>query len=112
MRVLVTGIAGFIGSHLAARLLARGDELIGLDAFDETLYPASLHERNLATVSDDARLRFVRGDLLDAPLIDRLLAVERPEVVVHLAALAGVRPSIAQPKRYQKVNIEGTLNLL
>ena len=112
MRVLLTGIAGFIGSHLGARLLARGDELIGLDAFDETLYPAALHERNLATLAGDPRLQLVRGDVLDAPLIDRLLEERRPDVVVHLAALAGVRPSIAQPRRYQKVNIEGTLNLL
>jgi UDP-glucuronate 4-epimerase len=110
MRLLVTGIAGFIGSHLAARLLARGDELVGLDAFDETLYPAQLHERNLATLGAHARLEFVRGDLLDAPLVERL--VERVDGVVHLAALAGVRPSIIQPKRYQRVNIEGTLNLL
>jgi UDP-glucuronate 4-epimerase len=112
MRLLCTGMAGFIGSHLAARLLDRGDELVGLDAFDETLYPAALHERNLATVLGRPGLRFVRGDLCDAPLIDRLFAEERFEAVVHLAALAGVRPSIAQPKRYQRANLEGTLNLL
>ncbi len=51
MKILVTGIAGFIGSHLAARLLARGDQVVGLDNFDETLYPAALHARNLQTIT-------------------------------------------------------------
>jgi UDP-glucuronate 4-epimerase len=112
MRVLVTGIAGFIGSHLGARLLASGHEVVGLDCFDETLYPAELHARNLETLGDHAGLEFVHGDLLDAPLVDATIAQGRFDVVVHLAALAGVRPSIAQPKRYQRVNVEGTLNVL
>src|SRR5262245_50933390 len=112
MRLLLTGAAGFIGSHLAGRLLDRGDQVTALDAFDETLYPARLHERNAATLEGRAGFRLVRGDLLDAALVDQLLAESAPDVVVHLAALAGVRPSIAQPKRYQRVNIEGTLNVL
>jgi UDP-glucuronate 4-epimerase len=112
MRLLLTGVAGFIGSHLAQRLLARGDEIVGLDVFDETLYSAALHQRNLALVGVHPSLRFVQGDLLDAPLVDRLCSETRFDLVVHLAALAGVRPSIAQPKRYQRVNLEGTLNLL
>jgi UDP-glucuronate 4-epimerase len=112
MRLLVTGIAGFIGSHLAARLLGRGDELVGLDCFDETLYPAALHARNLATLDGQPGLSFVRGDLLDEALCDRLFERHAFDGVVHLAALAGVRPSIAQPKRYQRTNLEGTMNLL
>ncbi len=104
-------MAGFIGSHLARRLLDRGDELVGLDNFDETLYPAALHQRNLSTVLPHARLRFVTGDLLDEPLIQRLMG-ERPDAVVHLAGLAGVRPSLSQAKRYQTVNVEGTINIL
>ena len=110
MRILVTGVAGFIGSHLAARLAARGDTLVGLDNFDETLYPAALHRRNLALVAD--RVQFHEGDVLDAALVERLFASGRFDVVVHLGALAGVRPSLQQPKRYQRVNVEGTLNLL
>jgi UDP-glucuronate 4-epimerase len=110
MKVLLTGVAGFIGSHLAARLSGRGDEIVGLDCFDETLYPAELHKRNLATV--EKSIVFIQGDLLDQPLIDNLFAQHRFDVVVHLAALAGVRPSLIQPKRYQRVNVEGTLNLL
>ena len=110
MKVLLTGVAGFIGSHLAARLAARGDTLVGLDNFDETLYPAELHRRNLALVA--SRVEFHEGDFLDAEWVERLFAQNRFDVVVHLGALAGVRPSLAQPKRYQRVNIEGTLNLL
>jgi UDP-glucuronate 4-epimerase len=119
MNVLVTGAAGFIGSHLTTALLARGDRVIGLDNFDETLYAAALHERNVAAIRasmaaggvDDARFVLERGDLLDAALVDTLVA-RGVDVVVHLAALAGVRPSIAQPKRYQRVNLEGTMNVL
>jgi UDP-glucuronate 4-epimerase len=109
MRILVTGIAGFIGSHLATRLLARGDTLVGLDAFDETLYSAALHERNLGQIG--APFELVRGSFLDGELLQTLFA-QPLDMVVHLGALAGVRPSIAQPGRYQRVNIEGTLNLL
>jgi len=93
MKVLLTGVAGFIGSHLCERLGARGDVVVGIDNFDETLYPAALHRCNLA-------------------LVERLFAQHRFDVVVHLGALAGVRPSLAQPKRYQRVNVEGTLDLL
>jgi UDP-glucuronate 4-epimerase len=110
MKLLLTGVAGFIGSHLAARLGARGDALVGLDNFDETLYPAALHRRNLLLVAP--LVDFTEGDLLDAALIERLFSAHRFDAVVHLGALAGVRPSLAQPKRYQRVNVEGTLNLL
>jgi UDP-glucuronate 4-epimerase len=85
--------------------------VVGLDSFDETLYPAHVKEENLAGLARAARFRLERGDLLDAALVDRLIA-EKPDVVAHLAALAGVRPSIAQPKRYQRTNVEGTLNVL
>ena len=110
MQLLLTGVAGFIGSHLAARLGARGDTIVGLDNFDETLYPAALHRRNLGEVQ--RWVDFVEGDILDGPLVERLFTQHRFDVVVHLGALAGVRPSLAQPKRYQRVNIEGTLELL
>ena len=110
MKVLLTGVAGFIGSHLCGRLGARGDSVVGLDNFDETLYPAALHRRNLQLV--ERVVDFVEGDFLDDALIDQLFESHGFDVVVHLGALAGVRPSLAQPKRYQRVNIEGTLNLL
>jgi UDP-glucuronate 4-epimerase len=110
MKVLLTGVAGFIGSHLAAKLGARGDTIVGLDNFDETLYPAALHKRNLATV--EKYVDFTEGDFLDGPLVEKLFAAHELDVVVHLGALAGVRPSLAHPKRYQRVNVDGTLNLL
>ncbi|MGZ3443890.1 MAG: GDP-mannose 4,6-dehydratase, partial [Polyangia bacterium] len=110
MKILLTGVAGFIGSHLAGRLAGRGDAVVGLDNFDETLYPAALHRRNLALVA--SRVEFHEGDFVDAARIDTLFAQHRFDIVVHLGALAGVRPSLAQPKRYQRVNVEGTLDLL
>ena len=109
-RVLVTGAAGFIGSHLAERLLAGGHEVIGLDAFDDYLYPAAVKERNASALADRPGFRLVRGDILDAPLVAEL--AQGCERVVHLAALAGVRPSIAEPARYARTNVEGTVNLL
>jgi UDP-glucuronate 4-epimerase len=110
VKILLTGVAGFIGSTLATHLTARGDTVVGLDNFDETLYPAALHKRNLALVAD--RIEFHEGDFLDGELTARLFTAHTFDVVVHLGALAGVRPSLAQPKRYQRVNIEGTLDLL
>src|SRR4051812_29330425 len=111
MKVLLTGAAGFIGSSLAERMIARGDELVGLDNFDTTLYGAEIKRQNLAGLLAGPRFRFVEGDFLDEALCEQLVG-EQPEVIVHLGALAGVRPSLQQPKRYQRVNIEGTLNLL
>jgi UDP-glucuronate 4-epimerase len=109
-QILVTGAAGFIGSHLAERLLARGHDVIGLDSFDGFLYPAAVKERNVASFASHAGFRLVRGDILDAELVAELAA--GCERVVHLAALAGVRPSIAEPARYARTNVEGTVNLL
>jgi UDP-glucuronate 4-epimerase len=118
VRLLITGAAGFIGSSLVERLLARGDEIVGLDAFDELLYGAPIKRRNLEEVRACAErsgrpggFHLVEGDLLDPQLVDRLVG-ERPDAIVHLGALAGVRPSIQHPKRYQRTNVEGTLNLL
>ena len=79
MKILLTGTAGFIGSHLAARLGARGDAVVGLDNFDETLYPARLHRRNLALVA--AQVDFHEGDFLDAALVESLFAAHRFDVV-------------------------------
>jgi UDP-glucuronate 4-epimerase len=108
MRVLVTGIAGFIGSHLAERLLARGDEIAGLDNFD-LYYPRAVKERNLGSLRQHVEV--VEGDVLDRDVLDRTLAAHRPDAIVHLAALAGVRPSLAAPARYQRVNVEGTAHV-
>ena len=109
MKLLVTGAAGFIGSYLTARALDEGHEVVGLDNFDETLYDRATHEANARTLDGRARFRLVEGDLLDAHLVRDV--VRGCDVVVHLAALAGVRPSLAQPARYMRVNVEGTTNV-
>jgi UDP-glucuronate 4-epimerase len=105
MRILLTGIAGFIGSHLAERLVALGHEVVGLDNFD-AFYDRRIKENNLAAVRPNVALH--EGDILDAALLERLFSGPRFDVVVHLAALAGVGPSLKAPARYQRVNVEGT----
>lgn len=110
-RVLITGGAGFIGSSLAERVLARGDEVVILDNFDP-FYDRRFKERNLAAVraTGGSRIRVVEGDIRDrAACKEALLGCD---VVVHLAALAGVRPSIQEPARYMDVNVTGTQILL
>jgi UDP-glucuronate 4-epimerase len=111
MPTLVTGAAGFIGSHLVDRLQADGHDVVGLDNFDD-FYAASIKRANLATALGSLRFRLVEGDIRDAALIDRLIADLRPEAIVHLAARAGVRPSIERPALYCDVNVTGTANLL
>ena len=111
MRVLVTGAAGFIGSHTCDRLLAAGGAVLGLDNLNNFYDPAR-KTRNLASARGRPGFEFVHGDILDAALLDRVFTDFRPDRVVHLAAWAGVRPSIEQPRLYQKVNVEGTTNLL
>jgi UDP-glucuronate 4-epimerase len=112
MDILVTGAAGFIGSHLAERLVARGDRVTGFDNFDE-FYPRAVKERNLAGLRRNPAFRLVEGDLTDPHDIDAALdAAGNLDGVVHLAALAGVRPSIKTPQRYWAVNVTGTLHLL
>ncbi|MEZ4442718.1 MAG: NAD-dependent epimerase/dehydratase family protein [Polyangiaceae bacterium] len=107
MKVLVTGAAGFIGSHLMERLLARGDDAVGLDWYGDN-YPPSIKRQNAAAFAD----RVVEGDILNVALLDDLFAKHDFEAVVHLAALPGVRPSIAEPGRYQAVNVEGTAQIV
>src|SRR5436190_9596893 len=109
MRILVTGAAGFIGSHLAERLVARGDEVVGFDNFD-AFYARADKERNLAALRASPRFSFVEGDLRSTEDLARAFAA-RPDAVVHLAALAGVRPSLADPARYADVNVLGTVRL-
>ena len=108
-RALVTGAAGFIGSHVAEGLVARGDRVTGLDNFDP-FYPRPLKEANLAPLRAAAGFTFVEGDVRDTALLRGLL--DRDTVVVHLAALAGVRPSIERPADYVAVNVDGTLSVL
>jgi UDP-glucuronate 4-epimerase len=109
-RVLVTGGAGFIGSHLCERLLDRGDEVFAIDNFDP-FYPERLKRRAIAPGLARG-LRLFEADVRDAAAVDRAFRGARPDVVVHLAALAGVRPSIERPDAYMDVNVRGTAVLL
>ncbi len=109
--VLVTGGAGFIGSHLTRRLLARDDAVTVLDDFND-YYDPTLKRGNVAPFLDHAGYRLIEGDIRDASLVDRLFREGRFDGVVHLAARAGVRPSLAQPILYEEVNCIGTLHLL
>jgi len=112
MNILLTGAAGFIGSHLAERLCGRGDRVTGLDNFDP-FYPREVKERNVAGLLARKDFRLVEGDLTDPHDVDQAFALAgHVDAVVHLAALAGVRPSIASPGRYWNVNVNGTLHLL
>ncbi len=110
MKVLVTGGAGFIGSHLVERLLGLGHDVVCLDNFNDFYDPAIKH-RNIEKAFWSNRYTLVSGDILDKELLEKLFS-EGLDGVVHLAAWAGVRPSIERPMIYQQVNIEGTLNLL
>jgi UDP-glucuronate 4-epimerase len=107
----VTGAAGFIGSHVCGALLNRGDRVFGLDNFDP-FYDRSLKERNLAALSSRKGFSFLEGDIRDPGALARWGEGVRPDVVVHLAAKAGVRPSVEDPAGYADVNVQGTIRVL
>jgi UDP-glucuronate 4-epimerase len=109
--VLVTGGAGFIGSHLVRRLLERGDRVTVLDDFND-YYDPKLKRTNVAATLSHPDYRLVEGDIRDAELVDRLFGDSGFGSVIHLAARAGVRPSLAEPILYEDVNCIGTLRLL
>jgi UDP-glucuronate 4-epimerase len=112
MRVLVTGGAGGIGSHLVDALLARGDSVWVLDSFHD-FYPRVRKERNLALARQHAGFaKLFEGDIRDRELVAKSLREASPEVVVHLAARAGVRPSVEHPADYADVNLLGTAVIL
>ncbi len=111
MRVLVTGAAGFIGYHVAERLLARGDEVIGLDNLNP-YYDPSLKEARLARLRARSGFRFEKLDLADRVGMETLFGTAAVDRVVHLAAQAGVRYSIENPHAYVESNLVGTLHVL
>jgi UDP-glucuronate 4-epimerase len=114
MKVFITGAAGFIGSHLCERLLSKGHFVVGVDNFDP-FYDRRFKEDNLRKARANPSFTFHETDILDCNALWQLMedcGPEGPDVVVHLAALAGVRPSLNHPERYQRVNVEGTLNVL
>jgi UDP-glucuronate 4-epimerase len=113
--VLVTGAAGFIGSHVSEALLARGHSVVGVDNFDPYYNPALKrgYVREIAGSGDaDSRFELVESDICDAHAMRRVFERVRPVGVIHLAARAGVRPSIADPAAYAHTNVFGTQVLL
>ncbi|MBW2733460.1 MAG: GDP-mannose 4,6-dehydratase [Deltaproteobacteria bacterium] len=110
MRIFVTGAAGFIGSSVTEALLTRGDEVLGLDNFDPLLYERRHKELNLRAIGQHPRFSFEEGNIADRATVRRLL--QGADGVIHLAALAGVRPSLREPERYMRVNVEGTVDVL
>jgi UDP-glucuronate 4-epimerase len=112
VNLLVTGGAGFIGSHVCERLLHSGHAVWAFDNLD-AFYDPRLKQRNLRDLQGLGRaFEFVHGDLTDRAALDGLLGRVKFDQIIHLAARAGVRPSLEQPALYQRVNVEGTVNLL
>ncbi len=105
-RVLVTGAAGFIGSHVCEALVGRGDEVVGVDNFDP-FYARAMKERNLDGLRRQPRFRFVEADVVRDPL-----PLDGVTVVLHLAAKPGVRPSLENPASYSEANVTGTVRVL
>ena len=110
MKALVTGAAGFIGSHLTERLLAQGHTIIAVDNFDD-FYDPRIKRRNIESCLKNENFRLIETDIRDVDAMDKAIG-DGVEVIVHLAAKAGVRPSIADPLLYADVNVNGTTVLL
>ncbi len=111
MPTLVTGSAGFIGYHVAERLLDRGEDVVGLDVLND-YYDVRLKAARLARLLDRAGYRHERVDLADGAGVERVFTIHRPERVVHLAAQAGVRYSLTNPHAYAQSNLVGFLHVL
>jgi len=111
MHLLLTGGAGFIGSHFSRKLLDEGHEVDCLDNFN-TYYDPALKRENVQPFLDHPRYRLIEGDIVDWPAVENLFAERSYDSVVHLAARAGVRPSIREPLLYEQVNVLGTMHIL
>ena len=112
--MLVTGAAGFVGSHACEALLRRGLRVVGLDNFDG-FYARAVKDANLRAVvagGGGERFSFVEIDVTDRGRVAQVVAAAKPRAILHVAALAGVRPSIERPAEYARVNVEGTAHLL
>lgn len=110
-RILITGAAGFIGSHLADVLLKTGNYVMGIDNFDP-FYDRSIKETNISDAVKNKQYQFREGDIRDAAFINECFSGYNPDVIIHLAAKAGVRPSLDNSEAFYDVNVMGTLMIL
>lgn len=111
MRILITGAAGFIGSHLGEKLLSMGHIVVGIDNFDP-FYPKKFKMENLKRLNNSNHFSFFEEDIRNVSSINNIFVSNKIDIVIHLAAKAGVRPSIENVGEYYEVNITGTVNLL
>ncbi len=111
MHILITGGAGFIGSHLTERLLARQNKIVVVDNFN-TYYDPEIKRQNLRAAQKSDKFSLYEADIRDEKKLEAIFAENKFDVIVHLAARAGVRPSLIDPLLYQDVNVHGTMNLL
>ena len=111
MKILVTGTAGFIGSHVAMQLLARGDEVIGIDNLSD-YYDVNLKKARLARFADNPRYTHIHADLADRAAVEAAFATHKPQRVINLAAQAGVRYAAENPHIYVASNVTGFLHIL
>lgn len=111
MRTLITGGAGFVGSHLAQQLLQQGHDVTIVDELNDFYAPA-LKQRNLAEIRASGTVSFVQADICSSEEMVRVVQTAKPDVIYHLAARAGIRPSLGDPLLYERVNVHGTLSLL
>ena len=111
MDIMVTGGAGFIGSHLCQKIISLGHNVICIDDFNDYYDPA-VKEDNIRELADDSRFTLFRADITDRKAVDEIFSSNNIDMVIHLAARAGVRPSLANAALYEKVNVGGTINLL
>jgi len=108
-KILVTGCAGFIGSHTVDRLLDQEFEVVGVDNFNN-YYDPVLKEKNILAARNSKKFKLYRADIVDFDNLKLIFREEKPDRIIHLAARAGVRPSITNPNLYSKVNVLGTVN--
>jgi UDP-glucuronate 4-epimerase len=111
MHILVTGASGFIGSHLCETLLRDGNYVTGIDNYDP-YYDVQIKQSNTRLLSKYDEFRFIQGDILDNDILGAAIEPHKPEVIIHLAARPGVRPSLENPSEYVRINTQGTVNIL
>ena len=111
MNILVTGAAGFIGSHVTDQLLASGHHVIGLDTYND-FYDPGIKRKNIAHARTFDTFKMVEGSILDKKLLQSIASEQAISAIIHLAAYAGVRPSIEYPELYYSTNVDGTNHIL